>query len=111
MDLVMPAVSRHDVRSRHNTISELQDVGERLRALLARYDRLVAGVTGNSLPGPDVAGQLDWLNLQLAETAERLQEFMMLEGRARRYRSCAPSREATWPPRRFAAASARARSR
>ncbi len=111
MDLVMPAADRHDARSRYNAIAELRDVGDRLRALLTRYDRLVAGVTDSRLPAPDLAGRLDWLNLQLADAAERLQELIMAEGRAARYRSCAPSLEATWPPSRFATARARARSR
>ena len=79
MALISPAAGREDRPSRHDAVAQLRDIGERLKHLLVRYDRMVTRATDGLDPVHDLIGRMDWLNLQLAAAAEQLQELMMLE--------------------------------
>ena len=80
MALISPVRGREDTRTRGDAIAQLRDVGERLKHVLVRYDRLVTRVTDGPVPAHDLIGRVDWLTLQLAATAEQLQEIIVLEG-------------------------------
>ena len=79
MALISPSAGEVEMPARHDAVAQLRDVGERLKHVLTRYDRLVARVTDGVVPVQDLVGRMDWLNLQLAAAADQLQEIIVLE--------------------------------
>ncbi len=77
MELVSPAGGRKNRPVQHTDVAALRDVGERLKYLLVRYERLVTRVTDGRVPVPDMTGRVDWLNLQIAAAADHLQELIV----------------------------------
>ncbi len=75
---------REEKTTRLDAVAQLRDVGERLKHVLTRYDCLATRLTDGRLPIPDLIGRIDWLNLQLAATADQLQELIVLERQSSR---------------------------
>lgn len=73
------AANREKPSTGIDTLAQVRDVGECLKHLLDRYDRLVMRLAGGRSPAPELLGRIDWLNLQLAAAADEMQELIVLE--------------------------------
>jgi hypothetical protein len=110
MQLVKPLGGRRKAFVRHELLEQVRDIGGRLEYVMARYDRLVRDIGGESVPSPDFTSRALVINRQLEDVTKKLQELFVLEYEAQQAEAYAEfektserrraSREAPAPRRR-----------
>jgi hypothetical protein len=108
MELVKAAGVRHKGLVRHDALSQLHDVGDRLEYVLARYGRLVIELGEGAAGIPDLGGRIELINGQLVHVTHRLQELLILEHETDRADALAARESATARRNAFPRAIARA---